>query len=149
MGVEKKILIIEDDTDLIEAMKITLEAGRFKVISATDPEKGFSIAGEEKPDLIILDVMFGEKEKVKGFDYAVKLKNDKVLAPIPILMITSVNMRYPEFHFSPESDGEYLPVDDFIDKPAKPNDLIEKVKRLIEMKTSKWINWPNPPPQEK
>ncbi len=72
---------------------------------------------------------------------------DKKLAPIPILMVTAINVRYPEFQFSPESDGEYLPVDDFIDKPAQPKELIQKVQKLLETKVSKWVNWPNPPAQ--
>ncbi len=143
MNGQSKILIIEDDVDLIEAMKITLEAEEYKVISATDPDDGFDKAKKEQPHLIILDVMFGETEEKKGFEYAVKLKQEKALASIPIMMITAVNVQHPTYHFSPETDGEYLPVDEFIDKPAMPEELTEKVKKLLEMKTSKWENWPN------
>jgi DNA-binding response OmpR family regulator len=145
---KEKILIIEDDLDLTEAIRITLEAENFNVFSSVDPEKGIALAQKEKPDLIILDVMFGEDEKIRGFDYAVKMKMDKALAPIPILMVTSVNIRFPEYQFSTESDGEYLPVDDFIDKPAQPEKLVEKVRALLDMKVSKWVNWPNPKNQE-
>ena len=53
--------------------------------------KQHQLLKKEKPDLVILDVMFGEEEKIKGFDYAVKMKQDKALAPIPILMLTAVN----------------------------------------------------------
>jgi DNA-binding response OmpR family regulator len=143
-----KVLIIEDDIDLIEAMRVTLEAERYTVITATNPERGVELATEERPDVIILDVMFGADERSKGFDYAVKMKMDKKLAPVPILMVTSINVRYPEFQFSPKSDGEFLPVDDFIDKPAQPKELIQKVQKLLEAKVSKWVNWPNPPDQE-
>lgn len=143
MNKEATILIIEDDTDMIEAMKITLEAENYRILSATDPEEGINAAKKEKPDLVILDVLFGEEEKIKGFDYAVKMKQDKALAPIPILMLTAVNVQHPTFRFSPDSDGEYLPVDEFIDKPAQPEELVEKVKKLMQMKISKWVNWPN------
>lgn len=139
-----KILIIEDDEDMVEAMKITLTANNYRVTSALNPDDGLKKAKEEKPDLIILDVMFGKGQEAKGFDYAVKMKREKSLAPTPILMITAVNIRHPEFKFSPRTDGEYLPVDDFIDKPAKPDELIRKVKKLLDMKISKWVNWPNP-----
>ncbi len=91
MKEEATILIIEDDTDLIEAMKITLEAENYRILSATDPEEGINAAKKQKPDLVILDVMFGEEDIIKGFDYAVKMKQDKALAPIPILMLTAVN----------------------------------------------------------
>ena len=143
MKEEATILIIEDDTDMIEAMKITLEAENYRILSATDPEEGINAAKNEKPDLVILDVMFGEEEKIKGFDYAVKMKQDKALAPIPILMLTAVNVQHPTYRFSPDSDGEYLPVDEFIDKPAQPEELVKKVKKLMQMKISKWVNWPN------
>ena len=138
MAPRKKILIIEDDTDLIEAMKVTLRAENYKVISSTDPEKGFVAAKKEKPDIVILDVLFGKDDKAKGFDYAVKMRSEKTLSSIPILMVTSINVRYPEFKFSPDTDGEFLPVDDFIDKPAKPKELVDKVKKLIDAKVSKW-----------
>jgi len=139
---DKKILIIEDDVDMIEAMKITLGAKNYQIYTAFDPEEGFRKGKEEKPDLIILDVMFGSGELTKGFDYAIKMKLDKDLAPVPILMVTAVNIENRGFDFSPKTDGEYLPVDDFIDKPAQPEDLLRKVERLLEMKTSKWVNWP-------
>lgn len=142
MTKQKKVLIIEDDVDMVEAMKITLEAKNYQVSAAFSPEEGFQKAKKEKPGLIILDVMFGSKGKTTGFDYAVKMKKDKTLASIPILMITAVNVQKPGFGFSDQTDGEYIPVDDFIDKPAQPEDLVQKAEKLLQMKISKWVNWP-------
>ena len=142
MNEKTKILIIEDDVDMVEAMKITLESNNYEVITAYEPEDGLQKAKEKPPGLIILDVMFGSKEKTEGFDYAIKMKQNKTIAPIPILMITAVNIKHPGFNFSPDTDEEYLPVDEFIDKPAQPKDLIHKVKKLLDMKISKWVNWP-------
>jgi CheY-like chemotaxis protein len=142
MNSQKKILIIEDDIDMIEAMKVTLESTDRQVIAAYSAEEGFQSAKEKSPDLIILDVMFGKDAKTEGFDYAIKMKQDKTLAPIPILMVTSVNIEHPGFGFSAK-DEEFLPVDDFIDKPAQPEDLISKTEVLLEQKVSKWVNWPN------
>ena len=139
-----KILIIEDDLDFASVVKLTLESKDYSVTAIDNPEEGIRKAKEERPDLIILDVMFGEKEKIQGFDCAVAFRRDKNLAPVPILMVTAVNIRHPRFNFSPKTDGEYLPVDDFIDKPAETEDLIRKVEKLIEQKTSKWVDWPNP-----
>ena len=144
MTEQRVILLIEDDRDIASAMKMTLEAQNFQVISVENPEDGFQEAKKKSPNLIILDVMFGEKEETQGFDYALKMKQDKTLAPIPILMVTAVNARYPRFNFSPITDGEYLPVDDFIDKPAQPDELIRKVERLLKQKVSKWADWPSP-----
>ncbi|UCF96963.1 MAG: response regulator [Spirochaetaceae bacterium] len=142
MNKKATIFIIEDDPDAAEVMKVTLQAKDYKVLTASEPEKGFAKAKQAKPDLIILDVMFGKQETAKGFDYAVKMKQDKDLAAIPILMVTAVNIRHPGFKFSPETDMEYLPVDDFIDKPAQPRDLVEKVEKLLEQKVSRWRAWP-------
>jgi len=137
-----KILIIEDDPDMIEAMRVILEPQSYTIVTAFDPNEGYQKLKEEKPDLLILDVMFGSEQKTKGFDLALNIKKDKELAYIPILMITAVNVKYPKFGFSPDTDEEYLPVDDFIDKPVQPEELIKKVDQLLKQKISKWVNWP-------
>jgi len=138
MNEKLKILIIEDDPDFIEATKLILEQKNYQVLSAYDPSDGMKIAKKENPNVIILDVMFGEKSKDDGFDFAYKLRQDKKLAYIPILMLTAVNMEYPGFSFSPKTDGEYLPVDDFIDKPPEADELLQKIEKLLLMKKSKW-----------
>ncbi|MGB8491324.1 MAG: response regulator [Bacteroidales bacterium] len=142
MNDKPTILIIEDDTDLVAALKRILESKGYNVIVAYDPEEGKEKLKHEKPDLIILDVMFGSKGESKGFDFAQKVKLDNKLAAIPILMLTAINTERPSFKFSPDTDGEFLPVDSFLDKPVHSEDLILKVEDLIKQKTSKWSNWP-------
>jgi DNA-binding response OmpR family regulator len=143
MNEKSKILIIEDDTDLVAALKILLETKEYQVTTAYDPEEGNSKMHQEKPDLIILDVMFGNKGESKGFDFAQKIRYDKPYADIPVLMLTAINTEKPFFNFSPETDGEFLPVDSFIDKPVKTEELYKKVEELLSQKTSKWQNWPD------
>ena len=104
---------------------------------------GIAKALMHRPDLLILDVMFGNKKQSVGFDYAVKFKQDKTLAHIPILMVTAVNIEHPGFNISSQTGGEFLPIDEFIDKPAQPEDLILKTKKLLKQKRSKWSNWPD------
>lgn len=142
MNEKPKILIIEDDIDLVAAMKIILESKGYYAIVAYDPEEGNEKLKQERPDLIILDVMFGSKGESKGFDFAQKIRIDRQFAGIPILMLTGINTQKPFFNFSPDTDGEYLPVDAFLDKPVKSDDLIPKVEDLLKQKTSKWRNWP-------
>ena len=141
----EKVLVIEDDQDTAVAVKKVLQAEKYSVLEADDPEDGFKLAKREKPDVIVLDVMFGTKEKVDGFELAVRMRRDDDLAPIPILMLTAVNARHPGFKFSPDTDGEFLPVDDFLEKPAEPKELITRIKKLVSMKTSKWKDWPRDP----
>ena len=142
MNKNPKILIIEDDTDLVAAMKRILENKGFVATVAYDPDEGREKLKQVEPDLIILDVMFGSKGESKGFDFAQAIKLDKKFSSIPILMLTAINTERPSFRFSPETDGEFLPVDSFLDKPVHSEDLISKVEELLRQKTSKWQNWP-------
>ena len=142
MNEKPKILIIEDDVDLVAAMKRILESKGFNVKIAYDPDEGKEELKKDEPDLIILDVMFGNKGESKGVDFAQTIKLDNKFASIPILMLTAINRERPSFKFSPDTDGEFLPVDVFLDKPVHSEDLIRKVGELLRQKTSKWKNWP-------
>jgi DNA-binding response OmpR family regulator len=137
-----KIIIIEDDIDITETLKIILQPHNFIITFATNPEDGLQKIKENNPDLIILDVMFGPEHKTLGFDLCLKLKQEKSLTKIPILMLTAINVEYPQFNFSDKTDNEYLPVDDFLNKPVKSDDLVKKIKTLLIQKESKWTNWP-------
>jgi len=137
MNEKPKILIIEDDIDLVESIKKILETKGYNSIIAYDPEDGNVKLKQERPDIIILDVMFGSKGETKGFDFARKIKNDKLYADIPILMISAINTQEPFFSFSPETDGEYLPVDCFLDKPIQPDELFSKIEDLLKRKINK------------
>jgi len=126
-----KILIIDDDVDIVEAIKIVLESKGHKTITAYEGEEGYKKAAAERPDLIILDVVM--KTKDQGFQISYKLKNHPELSKIPILMLTSVG-RETGFRFNKETDEDYLPVDDFVEKPVKPNELLSKVNKLLQHK---------------
>jgi DNA-binding response OmpR family regulator len=141
MNENSKILIIEDDVDLVAAMKKMLENKGHDVLVAYDPDDGEIKLKQERPDMIILDVMFGSRGESKGFDFAQKIRNNKQIASIPILMLTAINKEKPYFNFSPDTDGEFLPVDAFLDKPLKSEELFQKVDELLKQKTSKWHNW--------
>ena len=112
---------------------------------------------------MVLDVMFGPSGKTNGLELVSKIRQDSSIAGTPILMITSVNLKLPVFDTLPEMDGiklpsdgtekagtdeiftldvpAYLPVDGFINKPAQPDELAEKVKSLLAQKVSKWAGW--------
>ncbi len=142
MNERPKILIVEDDTDLVAAMKKMLETREYDIIFEYDPDKGYEKLKQENPDLIILDVMFGSRGESKGFDFANKIRIDARFASTPILMLTAINSQNPFLNFSPDTDGEYLPVDSFLDKPVKFDELFREVEELLRQKTSKWKNWP-------
>ncbi len=130
----KKILIIDDDSDIVEAMRMPLEANSYNVISAGNGNDGLQRAKEELPDLIILDVMM--ETDTEGFHVAYELRSEeqdseyKSCRGIPILMITAISQK-KGMSFSPETDDTFLPVDSFIEKPILPKDLLEKVAELM------------------
>jgi len=134
MNEQKKILIIEDDLDIIESMKVVLESKKYQVISANDGKEGFEKAKAEKPDLIILDVMM--RHKTEGFDVTQNLRRNEQTKYIPILMVTAITQK-TGFPFSPETDGEFLPVDDYVEKPVQPDDLLSRVEKLLKLPKEK------------
>ena len=124
----KKIMIIDDDIDLVEAMRITLETDNYEVIDAQEGAKGLEILKKEKPDLLILDVMMGTLDE--GFHLAYQIRNDEQVKDMPILMITAVGAQ-TGFEFDKQRDEDFLPVDEFIEKPVNPQVLLDAVKRNL------------------
>ncbi len=122
-----KILVIDDDPDLVEALKIILKTGSYKVVSAFDGEEGLKKAKEENPHLIILDLLL---PKGDGDALCRELKGDSRYADIPILVLTAVAEKVDTKLF-PEHKISSLPADDYVDKPVEPQDLLDRVKKLL------------------
>ena len=123
------ILIVDDDLDYGEALKIVLENQGYSIRHASNIRDGRAFIKEERPDLIILDVMM--EKMTDGFNLCSELKNDNTCSTIPILMVTAVTDK-TGFKFSPETDGEYLQADDYVSKPIPVSDLVARVKKLID-----------------
>ena len=128
-----KILVIEDDADMVMAIRMPLEANDYEVFDAATGEEGLQKVKKIKPDLIILDVMM--ETTTAGFQVSLQLRSpdaDSEYAAyreIPILMLTAIHTT-TSLRFGP--DEAYLPVDDFVDKPIDPDVLLEKVRALIQ-----------------
>lgn len=124
----KKILIVDDDIDLVEAMRLVLENAGFEVIDAQNGKKGIEKTVHEKPDLIILDVMMGTQDE--GFHVAYEIRSNPEIRDIPIIILTAVGQE-TGFKFDKEKDEDFLPVNEFIEKPVDPDTLIEKVRKNL------------------
>lgn len=125
-----KILIIDDDPDVVLALRMPLESAGYEVSDAHSQESGLKAVDQVKPDLIILDVMMDTH--TAGFQLAHKLHGPAAKEEhkaIPILMLTAVHQTTP-LRFSPDDD--YLPVDGFIEKPIDPQRLIAEIKKLLK-----------------
>lgn len=128
MSEPKHILIIDDDPDIVEAMRIILESNGYRVSDAPDGSKGKAIIEKDKPDMIILDVMMRTIDE--GFHVCYELKNDPKTKNIPVLVSTAV-AKTTGFEFDPKKDDNWLPADDYVNKPIMPDDLIARVNKLI------------------
>lgn len=116
-----KILLIDDDVDLVKVMGGALESKAYEVIVAYNGQEGMEKARKEKPDLVILDILMPVAD---GFTFADQFRKDPSLAKIPVLALTSFS----------EALGQPFPfeVTEYIMKPIKPRDLVAKVEGFLK-----------------
>ena len=119
----KKILVVDDETDLIMMVQIRLEANGYEVISANDGKEGLDKVKNESPDLVLLDVMM---PNMSGYQVCTILKQDARYKRIPIILITGKGQ--DDF----EKVGKRMGADAFITKPFDPPVLLAKIKELIK-----------------
>jgi CheY-like chemotaxis protein len=124
-----RILIIDDDPDITHAMRIVLENRGHEVRQASDSREGMERLQEARPDLIILDVMMRTSQE--GFELSRELKHKPEYKDIPILMLTAVKQKTGLDFKTAAGDDEWLPVEEFLDKPVKPDVLLDKVDTLL------------------
>ena len=127
-----KILVIDDDPDILEALAMILESQGYEVVTATDGVEGLANLKAEKPDLMILDLLM---PKMDGFAVCKELQDPRwsKYRDIPILILTSVREEASRRRYELET-GLELDVDDYIEKPVSPDILIQRVGNLIKRK---------------
>jgi CheY-like chemotaxis protein len=126
----KKILIVDDDPDITEAMSVVLETKNYAVTTASNSADAADAIAQSTPDLVILDVMMDSPRE--GFVFSRKLKDNPDTKDIPVLMITSVKDKVGIDFKSEAGDDSWLPVQDFLDKPVQPDVLLAKVAELLK-----------------
>jgi len=126
MTAGKTILLVDDDVNLVAALKMTFESEGFKVHTAYSGDAGLKAAREVRPDAIVLDVMMDGKH---GFNVCRELKSDDKLRGIGVLIFSGMTgMNDPKY---PRNVGMANEADDYLPKPAKPREVVERVKELI------------------
>jgi CheY-like chemotaxis protein len=135
-GDGKKILIVEDDPDTIEALKLVLEKHRYAVVSAPKAEEGLDTVKSERPDLILLDVMMPAGTEGFHFVWALRKEEDEALRATPIIVLTALHETsplklYPDQEDSTYAPHEYLPVQGFFDKPVNIEKLLAELKKQL------------------
>jgi DNA-binding response OmpR family regulator len=117
----KRILLVDDDAEIVESMKLALEAKGYRILIARDGNQGLAMAEREDPDLLILDMMMPKRS---GFLVLERLRRTRRV-PVRVIMITAnEGSRHKAY-------AEMLGVDDYIRKPFAMDRLIESVDRLL------------------
>jgi two-component system alkaline phosphatase synthesis response regulator PhoP len=127
MSDKQLILVVDDDTDLVEALSMKLESENFSVAKAYDGIEGFDKIKAERPDLVILDVMMPRKD---GYKLCDELKNDDEYKSIPIILLTAVTDAINSTNYT-HMGGKTTLADDFIPKPIDLDKLMEIVKDTL------------------
>ncbi len=119
----KKILIVDDEQDIVESLKFVLEGSGYTCYCAYDGEEGLKLARDIIPDLIILDVMM---PRINGFKISRLLKFDKKYKDIPILMVTARSQEEDKLI------GEETGADEYITKPFDLDDVLKVVQKYLD-----------------
>jgi two-component system, OmpR family, phosphate regulon response regulator PhoB len=117
-----KVLLVEDDANLVELVRYNLDAASFDIVSTPDGEEALVLAEEEKPDLVILDWMI---ENLSGIEVCRRLRRNPATANLPIVMLTAR---------AEEADrirGLETGADDYLTKPFSPRELVARVRALL------------------
>ena len=127
-----KILVIDDDPDILDALAMILESQGYQVFTARDGIEGLANLKVEKPDLMILDLLM---PKMDGFAVCKELQDPRwsKFKDMPILILTSVREDASRRRYELET-GLELNVDDYVEKPISPDILLQRVERLIKKK---------------
>jgi CheY-like chemotaxis protein len=123
----ERILVIDDDPIFVKSTTAILEAHGYQVESASNREEGLAKMNEQKPDLLLLDVMMDWV--LDGVSISREMMAEQELRRIPIIMITSI--RNSEYRGVFPQD-EYLHIDSWLDKPCPPDKLVSEVEKTLE-----------------
>lgn len=128
MEKQPKLLVVDDDPDILDAITTILATQPYDIRTARDGVECVDEVREEIPDLIILDLLMPKKD---GFAVVRELRENPKYAKIPILILTSVREDASRRRYELET-GLAMDVQDYVEKPISPMDLLERVKKLLE-----------------
>lgn len=125
-----KITIIDDDSEMTEHIALILQKDGHSVNAFNDTHGVLEDLVRNPSDLIILDVMFPDNPAA-GFEMARKIRRTRGIKDIPIILLTGVNREFPTHLSSTDIDHEWMPAQEFIEKPVNPAKLLKKVRDIV------------------
>jgi len=120
----KKILLVDDEPDILDFVSTRLRSWEYEVITASDGEKALAAARDQMPDLILLDVMMPGKD---GYETCNEIKSEESTSRIPVILFTAK----PQQQEKLKSNYEFIAADDYIMKPFEPESPLAKIKKFI------------------
>ncbi len=127
---KKKILVVDDDVQFVDMVKTLLEGVGYQVSFAYQARKGMAMAKKDPPDIILLDVMFAGPPGPDGFEAARELHDDPTLRKVPIVIVSGFR-KVLELPFKYQPDEEWMPVQEFLEKPVKPDKLLAVIEKVL------------------
>lgn len=136
MAAKAKVLVIDDDPDILNTTQLLLQKSGFDVLTAPGPEEGLRQLEDEEPDIVVLDIMM--PHATEGLSWLLKVRHhpDPVLRDVPVIVVTSIHETTPIRLHSGDSDetGDYLPAQALFDKPVDPEKLAAKIEAILAHK---------------
>jgi CheY-like chemotaxis protein len=130
MPEKTKILVIDDDVQLVDTVKTLLESVGYQVSSAYQSEKGMELAKQVKPDLILLDIMFAGPPGADGVEISRRIREDPILKDTPVIVLSGVK-KVLDMPVKLAPDEVFMPVAAFLEKPFKPNALLAEIEKIL------------------
>lgn len=130
MSAKTHILVIDDDVQLVDTVKTLLDSVGYEVSFAYQSEKGLELARETNPDLILLDIMFAGPPGPDGTEISRRLNEDPILKDIPVIVLSGVQKAL-DMPVKLGPDETYMPVEAFLEKPFKPNELLAIITKVL------------------
>ncbi len=123
-----KILVVEDEPEIAEALQVNLEGAGYQVLLASDGVQALRLFDQQRPDLATVDLMLPE---VSGFRLVELMKRPAAPGPVPVIVISALS-------FEEGEDAVRAGADAFITKPLDPDDLVRKVRFVLEKRACEW-----------
>lgn len=128
MSDKKKILVIDDDEDIVTFLTTLLQDNGYATNAARDGQEGLEKTRAERPDLVLLDITMPEKSGVK---YYREVRDDSELRTIPVVIVTGISFEFKRFI---STRSQVPPPDGYITKPVDKQELLDTVRKLLESK---------------
>jgi DNA-binding response OmpR family regulator len=128
MNVQPRVIVVDDDPDILDALTTILSTQLYAIETARDGVECLDKVRQQTPDLIVLDLLMPKKD---GFAVVRELRENPRFAGIPVLILTSVREDASRRRYELET-GLAMDVQDYVEKPVSPQDLLDRVKNLLE-----------------